>query len=112
MYLIAIAWMYVVVIMTIAEAASSSGTLLGAFFTFLLYGVLPLSIVLYILGTPARKRRIKAQQEAERQATATSLTAAATSTAQSASDSAAPDAGGEPATIAQSGRIAPVREES
>ena len=112
MYLIAIAWMYVVVMMTIAEAASPSGTLLGAFFTFLLYGVLPLSIVLYILGTPARKRRIKAQQEAERQATATSLTAAATSTAQSASDSAAPDAGGEPATIAQSGRIAPVREES
>ena len=112
MYLIAIAWMYVVVMMTIAEAASPSGTLLGAFFTFLLYGVLPLSIVLYILGTPARKRRIKAQQEAERQATATSLTAAATSTAQPESDSIAPDASGEPAAVAQPGRIAPVREES
>ena len=112
MYLIAIAWMYVVVMMTIAEAASPSGTLLGAFFTFLLYGVLPLSIVVYILGTPARKRRIKAQQEAERHATATSLTAAATSTAQPASGSAAPDAGGEPTTIAQTGRITPVREES
>ena len=112
MYLIAIAWMYVVVMMTIAEAASPSGTLLGAFFTFLLYGVLPLSIVVYILGTPARKRRIKAQQEAERQATATSLTAAATSTAQPESDSIAPDASGEPAAVAQPGRIAPVREES
>ena len=105
MYLIAIAWMYVVVMMTIAEAASPNGTLLGAFFTFLLYGVLPLSIVLYILGTPARKRRIKAQQEAERQA-------ASTSAAQPPSGSIAPDAGGEPAAVAQPGRIAPVREES
>jgi hypothetical protein len=65
MYLIAIAWMYVVVMMTIAEAASPGGTLLGAFFTFVLYGLLPLSIVLYILGTPARKRRLKARQEQE-----------------------------------------------
>ena len=57
MYLIAIAWMYVVVMMTIAEAASPSGTLLGAFFTFLLYGVLPLSIVLYIISRGSRRRR-------------------------------------------------------
>ena len=110
MYLIAIAWMYVVAMMTIAEAASPNGTLLGAFFTFLLYGVLPLSIVLYILGTPGRKRRIKAQQEAERQAAL--LAPAATNPAQPASDSIAPDAGSESAAAAQSGRIAPVREES
>lgn len=110
MYLIAIAWMYVVLMMTIAEAASPNGTLLGAFFTFLLYGVLPLSIVLYILGTPARKRRIKAQQEAERHMAATATVA--TNAAQPASDSIAPDAGGESAATAQSGRIAPVREES
>ena len=110
MYLIAIAWMYVVVMMTIAEAASPNGTLLGAFFTFLLYGVLPLSIVLYILGTPGRKRRIKAQQETERQVA--ELVPAAASTAQPESDSIAPDAGGESAATAQSGRIAPVREES
>ena len=110
MYLIAIAWMYVVVMMTIAEAASPSGTLLGAFFTFLLYGVLPLSIVLYILGTPARKRRIKAQQEAERQATL--LAPVAASATQPDSNTIAPDAGGESAAVAQPGRIAPVREES
>ena len=110
MYLIAIAWMYVVVMMTIAEAASPSGTLLGAFFTFLLYGVLPLSIVLYILGTPARKRRIKAQQALEQEAAATVVATAPS--LEPGSSNAAPDAGGEPATIAQSGRIAPVREES
>ncbi len=60
MYLVAIAWMYVVLMMAVAEALSSQGTVLGAFFTVLLYGLLPLSIVVYILGTPARRRAIKA----------------------------------------------------
>lgn len=62
MYLIAIAWMYVVLMMAVAEAMSSQGTLLGAFFTVLLYGVLPLSILLYILGTPSRRRALKAAE--------------------------------------------------
>ena len=48
--------------MAIAEATSSDGTLLGAFFTLLLYGILPITIVGYILGTSARR---KAQQKAE-----------------------------------------------
>ncbi|MDO9313497.1 MAG: hypothetical protein Q7T97_03000 [Burkholderiaceae bacterium] len=56
MYLVAIAWMYVVVMMTVVEATSSNGTVIGAVFTFFLYGALPLGIVLYILRTPARKR--------------------------------------------------------
>lgn len=56
MYLVAIAWMYVVVMMAVVEATSANGTVLGALFTFLLYGALPLSVVLYILRTPARKR--------------------------------------------------------
>lgn len=62
MYLVAIAWMYVVVMMTIAEATSPQGTLLGAFFTLLLYGLLPLSIVMYLLGTPARRRARRAAE--------------------------------------------------
>ena len=57
MYLVAIAWMYVVVMMSVVEASSPNGTVVGAVATFLLYGALPLGIVLYILGTPARKRR-------------------------------------------------------
>lgn len=56
MYLVAIAWMYVVVMMTVVEATSQNGTVIGAIFTFLLYGALPLSVVLYILRTPTRKR--------------------------------------------------------
>lgn len=68
MYLIAIAWGYVVLMMSVAEAASPSGTLLGAIATFLLYGVLPLSIVLYILGTPGRKRARLAREAAAEQA--------------------------------------------
>ena len=65
MYLIAIAWMYVVLMMALAEALSAQGTLLGAFFTFVLYGCLPLSIVMYLLGTPMR-RRARLAAEAER----------------------------------------------
>ena len=65
MYLIAIAWIYVVLMMAAAEATSSQGTVLGGVFTFLLYGVMPLSIVLYIFATPARKRSIKDREARE-----------------------------------------------
>ena len=40
MYLVAIAWLYVVVLMALAEGTSAQGTWLGASFTFLLYGAL------------------------------------------------------------------------
>ena len=45
MYLIAIGWIYVVLMVALVEALSSNGTVLGAVFTFLLWGVLPLAIV-------------------------------------------------------------------
>ena len=62
MHIVALGWMFVVLLMAAAEASAPQGTLLGAFFTLLLYGALPLSIVLYVLGTPARKRaRIAAE---------------------------------------------------
>jgi hypothetical protein len=60
MYLVAIAWIYVVVMMALAEGLSAQGSWIGAFFTLLLYGALPLTIVLYILGTPARRRARRA----------------------------------------------------
>jgi membrane protein implicated in regulation of membrane protease activity len=62
MYLVAIAWMYVVVMMAIAEATSRNGSVLGAAFTFVLYGVLPLSIVLYLMATPARRKARRAAE--------------------------------------------------
>lgn len=64
MHIVAVAWMFVVVLMSAAEATSSQGTLLGALFTLLFYGVLPLSIVLYIMGTPMR-RKARVRKEAE-----------------------------------------------
>lgn len=68
MHIVALGWMFVVVLMALAEATSSQGTLLGAFVTLMLYGVLPLSIVLYLLGTPMRRRarqRAEAAQQAQ-----------------------------------------------
>jgi membrane protein implicated in regulation of membrane protease activity len=66
MYLVLIAWIYVAFMMAIAEATSPVGSLLGAAITFVLYGVLPMSVVGYIMGSPARRRAIKAKEAAER----------------------------------------------
>jgi hypothetical protein len=58
MYIVAIAWIYVVLMMSITEHSVIAGIM-----TFLLYGVLPLSIILYLMGTPQRKRdRLKAEK--------------------------------------------------
>lgn len=86
MYLVVIAWIYVVALMSLAEAFSAQGSLLGAAVTFVLYGLLPLAIVVYILGTPARKRALRQQR------------------------SAAPDAGGHAATAAEPGSVPAVGE--
>lgn len=57
MYIIAIAWIYVVFMMAITEA-----TIVAGIMTFLLYGVLPVSIIVYIMGTGSRKRKRRAQE--------------------------------------------------
>jgi hypothetical protein len=88
MYLIAIGWIYVVLMVALVEALSSNGTVIGAVFTFLLWGVLPLAIVLYLLRTPARRRARQARVA-------------------SASGGLDPDGGGHPAGHA----VAPEREE-
>ena len=55
MYLVAIAWLYVVVLMALAEGVSDHGSWLGAAVTLLLYGLLPLAVALYLIGTPSRR---------------------------------------------------------
>jgi hypothetical protein len=55
MYLVAIAWVYVVLLMSLVEATSSQGSVLGAIITFGLYGALPISLVMYLMGTPQRR---------------------------------------------------------
>ena len=64
MYIVAIAWMYVVLMMVVAEALSTQGTVLGALITLVLYGLLPLGLVMYILGTPGRRRIRQAAENA------------------------------------------------
>lgn len=105
MYLIVIAWTYVTLMMAVAEATSPNGTVLGAVITFALYGMLPMGILVYILGTPSRKRAIKAREAAE-QAAYDAEQAATTATA-----SAAPDAGGEASASAEGPAVAAVRKE-
>ena len=68
MYIIPIGWLYVALMMSVAEATSTQGSVLGAIITFLLYGVLPVALVLYYMGAPARKRAIREREAAERAA--------------------------------------------
>ena len=70
MYVIATAWIYVALMMAVAEATSPDGTVVGGAFTFLGYGVLPLALVLYIAGTPGRRRTRRAREEEEAAASA------------------------------------------
>ena len=66
LYLVALGWIYVVLLMTVAEALAPNGTLLGAVITFIFYGLLPLAIVLYLVGTPARRRALRAAEALQR----------------------------------------------
>lgn len=98
MYLVVIAWMYVVLMMAVAEATNANGTVLGAIVTFFLYGLMPLALVIYLMGTPQRRRRIKAR-EAEEQAAAMRT------------GSAQPDTGGHSTGAAEDPGVAPVGKE-
>lgn len=91
MHIVVIGWLYVALMMAVAEATNANGSLLGAIVTFLLYGVGPVSLVVYLMREPQRKRRRKAAALAER----------------TAAVSAQPDAGGE----AAADPVAPMRKE-
>lgn len=56
MYIVPIVWLYIAFMMAVAEATSPIGTLLGAGVTFMLYGLLPVGLMLYLMGSPARRR--------------------------------------------------------
>ena len=86
MQIVAIGWAYVVLMMVLAEALGPGGSVLGAIVTLLLYGVLPMAIVLYVGGTRARRRARHRARLAELD----------------------PGGGGEPA----GDTVAPVREEA
>lgn len=89
MIVIAIAWLYVALMIAVGEATASTGSVAGAFFMFVLYGALPVALLVYVVGVRARARQ-RRLAAAER----------------SASDT--PDRGGETPADAP---VAPVREE-
>ena len=89
MILVAVAWSYVVLMLALAEASGAQGSVLGAIATVLLYGVLPLGLVMYIGGSGRRRRAARAAQAG-------------------LSDRVDPGRGGEAAGEA----VAPVREEA
>jgi membrane protein implicated in regulation of membrane protease activity len=60
MYIIAIGWLWVAFMMAITEPGIVAGLL-----TFVFYGLLPCSLVLYLLGTPARRRRKASAEQQE-----------------------------------------------
>ena len=92
MWIVVIAWMYVAVMMAVAEAFGPQGSILGGVITLLLYGVAPLSLVIYLINTPMRRRKLREQEAAARSTTDAPVQ---------------PDAGGLPA----SDPIAPERKE-
>lgn len=58
MWIVAIAWMYVVVLM-----AAADNSVAGGIMTLLFYGVLPLSLLSYFFGAKGRRARHKEKVE-------------------------------------------------
>jgi hypothetical protein len=105
MYLVAIAWIYVALMMAVAEATNSNGTVLGAIVTFVLYGLIPVGIVVYLMGSPARRRANKAQERAQWEAQQALAARAAEASLLE------PDASGHAPGAAEVASVAPVRKE-
>ena len=95
MYIIPLAWLYVVLMMSAAEALSPQGSVLGALITFVFYGALPIVLMVYFMRAPSRRRALRAQEAAE-------------TTVKAATASLQPDAGG----VASGDPVTAVRKET
>lgn len=104
MHLVIIAWLYVTLMMAVAEATNTTGTVLGAIITFLLYGALPVVLIVYIMRTPARRQ---ANREKDRAAREAAMQAGAAASAATQDSALAPDQGSQP----PADPLAPVRKE-
>jgi len=60
MYIVAIAWLYVVVMMALTESSIVAGLA-----TFLFYGLAPVALLVWLMGTPQRRRTRKAREARE-----------------------------------------------
>jgi mannose/fructose/N-acetylgalactosamine-specific phosphotransferase system component IID len=70
MYIVPIGWLYVALMMSVAEATNTNGSVLGGILTFILYGILPTSIMVYLMRTPHRKKARLALEQTQAQAAA------------------------------------------
>ncbi|WP_396434340.1 hypothetical protein [Limnohabitans sp.] len=102
MYLIVIGWLYVTLLMALAEAFSSQGSVLGAIITFVFYGLLPMSLVVYLMGTPLRRKAILKKEQLARQEAAKAVP-----------DSSAPepDTSGHAPSVPEASAVPAVRKE-
>jgi hypothetical protein len=57
MYIVAIAWLYVALMVSILQPSAVAGVI-----TFVGAGLFPLAILLYLLGTPQRRRNLAREQ--------------------------------------------------
>lgn len=106
MYLVVIGWLYVAVMMSVAEAMHPDGTVLGAMVTFVVYGLAPAGLVAYLMGTPLRNKARKAREAADLPLAQARALAALAETKSSVQ----PDTGGHPSGGAEQTGIAPVRK--
>lgn len=105
--LIAIGWLYVALMMAVAEATNTTGTVLGALITFVLYGVGPVALVLYLMGAPGRRQARKTREAAELAAWRAAQQPTPPEAEPSGAGSGQPDASGH----AAADTVAPVRKE-
>ncbi len=52
MYIVVIAWLFVALVI-----AASQASVIAALLSFAFWGILPLGLVLWLMGTPERRRR-------------------------------------------------------
>lgn len=62
MYIVAIAWLYVTILMAATETSLIAGVL-----SFFFYGLAPLALLLWLFGTPQRRRNQRAAEAAAHQ---------------------------------------------
>ena len=60
LHIVAIGWLWVAFMMAITERSIVAGVM-----TFVFYGLVPCSILIYLLATPARRRRARKAAQSE-----------------------------------------------
>lgn len=60
MYIVAISWLYVTLMMAATESSVVAGVL-----TFLFYGLLPCALFIWLFSTPQRRRNRQAKESVE-----------------------------------------------